>query len=491
MEQVLDSIASALIWGVAFAASIGGLFALGELVVKKEHKQRISLWLNGVSPGDPSIAWPAAFVHMFDQVFGSKMLSLRFAGTSAGISLVVACMLLLAWGVSHPEQISTLFGQHYYRASFLVLLTLIVANVVPDYLSNCQSRYIMGRLASSNKTVRAYISWLTLDLVVTVVVAMSITVPLMVLGHEVARASMPYGFKLIEQDDLGSMVRTMLSLEATWLEVRHALVMGTQTSGVLTNIAPPYGVYFYTTFLTSSWVLLYAISGLAARFVMAAFGVRKWVFGWLDTDKRPVASLGAVSAIIVIAVAMCWGTAAAISAGSGTEDEVDLEVTDQGPSQFGTALGLPEYCQSREAAMGRSVVVGDSDQDRSRRAREKAIEIEGRMKQLIAEQLGLQPDTVEIGSRFVDDLGADETESVELVMAVQEEWETEIPDIYVNELETIGELLEYVAWAKLEAAETVEGRPGMGETFLMPVEDVFVIQGLGDVVATGEVLSGA
>ena len=54
--------------------------------------------------------------------------------------------------------------------------------------------------------------------------------------------------------------------------------------------------------------------------------------------------------------------------------------------------------------------------------------IEDRVKKIVAEQLGVKEDEVSNESSFVDDLGADSLDTVELVMALEEEFDTEIPD---------------------------------------------------------------
>ena len=54
--------------------------------------------------------------------------------------------------------------------------------------------------------------------------------------------------------------------------------------------------------------------------------------------------------------------------------------------------------------------------------------IEDRVKKIVAEQLGVKEDEVKAESSFVDDLGADSLDTVELVMALEEEFDTEIPD---------------------------------------------------------------
>jgi acyl carrier protein len=70
--------------------------------------------------------------------------------------------------------------------------------------------------------------------------------------------------------------------------------------------------------------------------------------------------------------------------------------------------------------------------------------IEERVKKIVCEQLGVKEDEVKAASSFVDDLGADSLDTVELVMALEEEFETEIPDEEAEKLTTVQVAIDYV-----------------------------------------------
>lgn len=70
--------------------------------------------------------------------------------------------------------------------------------------------------------------------------------------------------------------------------------------------------------------------------------------------------------------------------------------------------------------------------------------IEERVKKIVCEQLGVKEDDVNPSSSFVDDLGADSLDTVELVMALEEEFETEIPDEEAEKLATVQDAIDYV-----------------------------------------------
>ncbi|MCP5325656.1 MAG: acyl carrier protein [Oceanospirillaceae bacterium] len=70
--------------------------------------------------------------------------------------------------------------------------------------------------------------------------------------------------------------------------------------------------------------------------------------------------------------------------------------------------------------------------------------IEERVKKVVCEQLGVKEEDVKGSSRFVEDLGADSLDTVELVMALEEEFETEIPDEDAEKLTTVQESIDYI-----------------------------------------------
>jgi acyl carrier protein len=70
--------------------------------------------------------------------------------------------------------------------------------------------------------------------------------------------------------------------------------------------------------------------------------------------------------------------------------------------------------------------------------------IEQRVKKIVAEQLGVNETEVKNESSFVDDLGADSLDTVELVMALEEEFECEIPDEEAEKITTVQQATEYI-----------------------------------------------
>ena len=70
--------------------------------------------------------------------------------------------------------------------------------------------------------------------------------------------------------------------------------------------------------------------------------------------------------------------------------------------------------------------------------------IEDRVRKIVAEQLGVKEEEVRAEASFVDDLGADSLDTVELVMALEEEFETEIPDEEAEKITTVQLAIDYI-----------------------------------------------
>ena len=70
--------------------------------------------------------------------------------------------------------------------------------------------------------------------------------------------------------------------------------------------------------------------------------------------------------------------------------------------------------------------------------------IEERVKKIVAEQLGVKEEEVRTDASFVEDLGADSLDTVELVMALEEEFELEIPDEEAEKISTVQNAIDYI-----------------------------------------------
>jgi acyl carrier protein len=76
---------------------------------------------------------------------------------------------------------------------------------------------------------------------------------------------------------------------------------------------------------------------------------------------------------------------------------------------------------------------------------DKMSNVEQQVKAIVAEQLGVKAEQVTNAASFVDDLGADSLDTVELVMALEEEFEIEIPDEDAEKITTVQQAIDYIS----------------------------------------------
>jgi acyl carrier protein len=71
--------------------------------------------------------------------------------------------------------------------------------------------------------------------------------------------------------------------------------------------------------------------------------------------------------------------------------------------------------------------------------------VEERVKNIICDQLAVEPEKVTLTASFIDDLGADSLDIVELVMTMEEEFDLDIPDEDAEKMKTVGDVIKYIA----------------------------------------------
>ena len=81
--------------------------------------------------------------------------------------------------------------------------------------------------------------------------------------------------------------------------------------------------------------------------------------------------------------------------------------------------------------------------------------VEEKVKDIIVEQLGVNPEQVTPNASFIEDLGADSLDIVELVMAFEEEFSVEVPDEDAEKLQTVGDVVKYIE----EKRQAIGGHP--------------------------------
>jgi len=82
------------------------------------------------------------------------------------------------------------------------------------------------------------------------------------------------------------------------------------------------------------------------------------------------------------------------------------------------------------------------------------IPIEEKVKDIIVEQLGVNPEQITPSASFIEDLGADSLDTVELVMAFEEEFSVDVPDEDAERLQTVGDVIRYIEEKKATSNES-------------------------------------
>ncbi len=77
--------------------------------------------------------------------------------------------------------------------------------------------------------------------------------------------------------------------------------------------------------------------------------------------------------------------------------------------------------------------------------KEGTMSVHAKVKDIVVEQLGVDPEKVKLEAKFIEDLGADSLDIVELVMAMEEEFDLEIPDEDAEKLKTVGDVQSYLS----------------------------------------------
>lgn len=262
----------------ALAGGIWCLFERAEAVAAPDLKRRISLWLRGSSgPEGRESEWPAAFTELFDRVFGRRHLSVRCFARSSVASLCSVLILAVIWMTLYPWQAADYFSEGYWYSDFPLMVALIaLVNLIPDYLSLLETRYVLQLISRPRRSILATVGLLGLDLVATAILTTGTIVFAAFLAGE---------------------LNTLLDP----LTLRHEIF---RLESLDPQESMPLGVWFWAGFTTSVWLWLYLFSGILIRAAMSARSFLSRIARLLDIDDKPVRSLGFV-ALIIVSVLYC------------------------------------------------------------------------------------------------------------------------------------------------------------------------------------------
>lgn len=251
---------SAVLWFFGLLAAAGGAHGLISIpgnAVRPEVAKSLSGWLSADPAIGPGAPLAKSFILVFDATFGPKKLSPKFFLISTMFSFATFSMLGLAWATFRHQEFLQFQTDQFLQ---LALVGFCIVNIVPDYLSACQNRYVFGRLENETDW-RKIVGLVVVDALLTIAISIAILFPLTIGAKE--------SMALFGELRSGNLydITDLFVLKGSEIQVKHPDVY--PPGWVSTHLMPPFGVFFYTTCFTSVWIWLYAISGLIAKLLIA------------------------------------------------------------------------------------------------------------------------------------------------------------------------------------------------------------------------------
>ena len=266
-----------LLYAASWVAITGGVWALferAETVASDEARTAVSRWMKNLDPAGTLATWPETFAAVFDRVFGERHLSWKCFLRSCIASIVAVIIVTLLWAGLRPGEFTAfLQGEEIAFMLFIILLFAGIINLIPDYLSLLESRYVIRWMIDKQSQVPTF-AFLAIDFVATGAIGL--------IAHFVFLVLTPWGFSAAEFFSIFQ---------------EHVLPLSASVSG-----EPAGGIWFYSTFFTSVWVWLYALSGLTvklAQYLGVGLGFLK---RFVNIDDKPLRSLGFVSMLLITLV---------------------------------------------------------------------------------------------------------------------------------------------------------------------------------------------
>ncbi len=282
------------VWGIFFAAErtipddeqAESLQDVGDAAARNSThrtvRQDIAEWL---TTPQATVAWRHTWIRIFDSLLGKEHLSWQCFRRSCVASLCAVGVLWLLWMILRPSRPPLFLDQSGSIAGILgvVFGFAILVNLIPDYLSLLETRWLIGLLRGSHSTTLTWVL-LLIDVVVTGMIF--------------------YAVALLWFTLSGLFVDEELSFKAAVREALEYEMPIQRLANFETFEGPPVSIFFYSTFVTSFWLWLYALSGALVRSEEAVGGLVRWLrnHGLIDTKKKPIQALGLISALIVAAL---------------------------------------------------------------------------------------------------------------------------------------------------------------------------------------------
>lgn len=274
-------------WLVDFGPSVGSFVTVLAFFWKLEDlaspqaKKDIADWLKRVDVPGVASHWPNHFALLFDTIFGKRHLSWRCFSRSSLASVFAVGVMIVVWYRLNPDAVETFTGIHgLFTSVVFVTAIAVVLNVLPDYFSLLESRFVIDLMKDCRKPI-CFVSLIFLDIGLTVAIFVLCLVVLILFVNVIisGESIQHYDVNYFSQE-----LRKLASMENTRDE-------------------PAFGIFFYSTFFTSSWVWIYAGAVGTARFLNASASVIRLFRWFLDIEGHPVRSVGVIAGLLT---AVLW-----------------------------------------------------------------------------------------------------------------------------------------------------------------------------------------
>ncbi len=268
---------------LAVCAFIYKLFEKGDDLINDDAKRQLKGWILNLKTPEKMHNWPTLFAHWFDRIFGEKHLSWKCFFRSCLASLAAVLLVTLVWAALRPQELRLILSGFWLAPSELgliqkILLYFVALNLLPDYVSLLETRYII-KLMGKRSSFVWHIMLLLLDAIVTLFIAAAL--PLIL-------AFFSFSFVSSEPISLQTYLSEVLPL--------------TGNSLIFRGVGAPFlAICFYTAFLTSVWIWLYALSG----FLLKVLALWEFTKGKVKLGEKPLTYLGAMAIIMVTVGYLC------------------------------------------------------------------------------------------------------------------------------------------------------------------------------------------
>lgn len=232
--------------------------------------------------------WSSTFVELFNTVFGRWHWSWRCLSRSVIATVATISVILVVTADAQGVPGNLLYGGGLTNLAAL-LSVMFVSNLVADYLSLYETRWMLGRLTETPRSAIGKVGFLGLDLVLTSIIVVLTTAALLLLlagvGQVIALPTM-----------LEPTLNNLQSWSTSLGDGRRLIAGGTSV-----EIFPALAM-LGSTYFTSIWAILYVGAGVALRLTRHAFDRVAGLSRVLNIDQRPLQAMGIALSIVVTAL---------------------------------------------------------------------------------------------------------------------------------------------------------------------------------------------